>query len=160
MRAFVGVGSNVAPARNVRRALSALAALASLRGVSTFYRTPALGPAGGPPFYNGVVELETALPPARLKAGLQAIEDSLGRRRGLDKWAPRTIDLDLLLVAEDGRVDAARVRPSEDLRRPFVAAAVAELAPGSSSPTARKRGTSRGPPRPGRCSLSSPTRRA
>ncbi len=130
MRVFVGVGSNVAPARNVRRALSALAALARIRGVSTFYRTPALGPGGSPPFYNGMVEVETELSPPALKRRLQGIEATLGRVRGEDKWAPRTIDLDLLLVAERDRVDAARFSPSDEVRRrAFVAAALAELAP-------------------------------
>lgn len=57
---------------------------------------PVGGPVGQQPYLNGVVCIETALPPARLLSELLAIENSLGRVRGL-RWSARTIDLDLLL---------------------------------------------------------------
>jgi len=54
------------------------------------------GPPGQLPYLNGVVKVETSLEPPALMAVLQRIENALGRRR-LERWAPRTIDLDLLL---------------------------------------------------------------
>ncbi len=128
-RAFVGLGSNVAPASNLRAALSALAAEASIEGVSTIFRTPALGPDPRPEFYNGVVEIETELSAEALKRTLQRIEAKLGRVRTEDKWAPRTIDLDVLLFARGPRVDAEMLPPSDEIRtRAFVAVPLAELA--------------------------------
>jgi 2-amino-4-hydroxy-6-hydroxymethyldihydropteridine diphosphokinase len=67
--------------------------------------TPALLPPGEaapqPPYLNTVVEVATALPPRALLAALLAVEAGMGRRR-TTRWAPRVIDLDLLLV--DGLV--------------------------------------------------------
>jgi 2-amino-4-hydroxy-6-hydroxymethyldihydropteridine diphosphokinase len=54
------------------------------------------GPEGSPPFLNGAAALATSLQPRELLACLLEIERRLGRERHR-KWAPRTIDLDLLL---------------------------------------------------------------
>jgi len=138
-RAFVGVGSNIMPEANVRWALCLLRRSVRLAGVSTFYLTQALGereqpacrPAGGPPFYNGVVEVETGIPPSELKQSvLRRIEQQLGRRRGADRFAARSIDLDLLLYGDLVIAGEELTVPDPEIgRRPFLAIPLAELDP-------------------------------
>ena len=84
-----------------------------------------------PPYYNCVVEIETEAPPAEIKYGiLRNIENDLGRKRTADKYAPRTIDLDLIVYG-DLTMDAEGIRlPDPDiLERPFLAIPLFELAP-------------------------------
>jgi 2-amino-4-hydroxy-6-hydroxymethyldihydropteridine diphosphokinase len=129
-RVFVGVGSNIDPAVHVPRALARLDRGVGLLGLSTFYRTPAIGRPEDPPFVNGVVEVRDVLAPAPLKALLARIEEDEGRRRGADRWAPRTIDLDLLLHGDTVSVALGLPLPHPDVaRRRFVALSLLELAP-------------------------------
>ena len=114
-RVFIEVGSNIEPEKNVRNALKLLSRQFPVVRISTFYRTPAEGRPEQPPFVNGVVEIETDVPPADLKKCLLLTEGMLGRIRTGDKFASRTIDLDIVT--------------DEDMRRPFVAIPLHELAP-------------------------------
>lgn len=99
-RAYVGIGSNIDPERNVLAAIRSLARQARVLGVSTFYRTDPIGHPNDPRFINGVIAIETRLSAEALKRDvLREIERELGRRRGADPNAPRTIDLDVLLYA-------------------------------------------------------------
>jgi 2-amino-4-hydroxy-6-hydroxymethyldihydropteridine diphosphokinase len=129
--AFIALGSNIAPARNIARALRRLAQHGPLRGLSTVYRTAPEDRSEQPWYYNCVVRLETQMPAAQLKAQvLRRIEDELGRVRTADKCAPRTIDLDLILyddcvVERDGlSLPDPRIE-----QRAFLAHGVCELAP-------------------------------
>lgn len=140
-RVFVAVGSNINPEANLRAALRALDRFAPVVAVSTVYRTRAEGPSGQPDFYNCVVELRTRTPPRALKFGvLRPIEAELGRRRSADKYAPRTIDLDLILHGRSVLEAEDLVLPDPQIpRRPFLAIPLAELAPGLLRPGARRR---------------------
>jgi 2-amino-4-hydroxy-6-hydroxymethyldihydropteridine diphosphokinase len=129
--AFVGVGSNLSPEANIPAAQRRLAERVRVTGVSTFYRTPPVGAPGTPPFVNGVWRIETELGPRALKGEvLRTIEAELGRRRTEDRYAPRPIDLDVL-VHGDAVLDEEGLRvPDPDVRRrPFVAFPLWELAP-------------------------------
>jgi 2-amino-4-hydroxy-6-hydroxymethyldihydropteridine diphosphokinase len=99
-RAAVALGSNLGDrAATLESALAAVAQLGEVVAVSVFHET---APVGGPEqgdFLNAVVVMETALGPEELLAGLQRIEDDHGRIR-VERWGPRTLDLDL--VAMDG----------------------------------------------------------
>lgn len=130
-RIFIAFGSNIEPERNIRRALQLLKRALRLQQISTVYRTPPLLHPEQPPFYNGVLQAETDLPPAELKhAVLQPIEAELGRRRSEDKFAPRTIDLDLLLYNNLVSTAEDLLLPDPEItRRPFLALPLAELAP-------------------------------
>jgi 2-amino-4-hydroxy-6-hydroxymethyldihydropteridine diphosphokinase len=132
-RAYIGVGSNIDPERNVRAALRELARAANVVGVSTFYRTAPLGHPDDPWFVNGVVAIETDSPPRALKRDvLRHIEDELGRRRSADPNLARTIDLDLLLY-EDGGVE-----PDAEIgERAFLAWPLVELDPQLRMPDGR-----------------------
>lgn len=130
-RAFIGIGSNIEPAENVRAAIRALARQTRLVGISMVYLTDAVGHSEQPPYYNCVVEIETETSPAEIKYGLlRNIESNLGRRRTEDKYAARTIDLDLI-VYDDLTIDAEGIKiPDPDiLERPFLAIPLFELAP-------------------------------
>jgi 2-amino-4-hydroxy-6-hydroxymethyldihydropteridine diphosphokinase len=134
--AYVSVGSNIEPERNVLEAVRRLAATESVTGVSTVYRTKAIGRPGDPDFINCVIRLETNLSAFALRElVLVSIEKVLGRRRSADRYAPRTIDLDLILY-EDLVIDSPCLRlPDPDiLRRPFLVLGLYELAPGLTLP--------------------------
>ncbi len=128
--AFIAVGSNVLPEDNVPRALARLRTHLSIVAVSTFYRTTAVGRPGQPDFVNGVVAIRTARPPREVKFDvLRRIEAELGRVRTADKYAARTIDLDLLLYGTMV-VDTPDLHlPDATIRSyPFVAIPLLELA--------------------------------
>jgi 2-amino-4-hydroxy-6-hydroxymethyldihydropteridine diphosphokinase len=130
-RAFIGIGSNIAPEKNIREALHLLATSASIMSISTFYREPAIDRPSEPDFYNGVVAIDTDLPPTTLKLKLlRKIEAALGRRRSADKYASRTIDLDLLVYGDLVVSSKQLTLPDPDiLTRAFVAVPLCEIAP-------------------------------
>lgn len=93
-------------------------------GVSTFYMTAPIGHPRNPWFVNGVVAVDADSPSvASTRDLLRRVEGELGRRRGADPDAPRTIDLDLLLFEGELPVDR-HIR-----ERAFIAWPLAELAP-------------------------------
>lgn len=128
---YIGVGSNIEPEVNIVAAVRALKDRARLSAVSTFYLTPALERTDAPPFYNGVLEVETKLPPRELKFGvLRAIEEGLGRMRTADKYAPRTIDLDIIVYDDAVLREPDLIVPDPDIEsRAFVAVPLLELRP-------------------------------
>ena len=96
-RVVIGVGSNVTPEKNIPRARDCLRAEFTVLAESDFIETEPIGIAGQPNFINGAVLIKTELGEAELKKKLLKIEHSLGRTRFSDKYAPRTIDLDILV---------------------------------------------------------------
>jgi len=129
-RAFIGVGSNIDPAENVGKALRLLAKEMRVVAVSTVYETEPEGRPDQPHYYNGVAEIETEAPPAQLKRALRAIEERLGRAPRMDRYAPRTIDLDVLVYDDVVAQTEELTLPDPDIAtRPYLAVALAELAP-------------------------------
>jgi 2-amino-4-hydroxy-6-hydroxymethyldihydropteridine diphosphokinase len=131
-RAFISIGSNIDPETNVRNAVLRLAGMVRVAAVSTVSLTEPVGPPGQPPFYNCVVKIETDEAPRELKfVVLRRIESELGRTRSSDKFAARTIDLDLILYDDLVMTTDDLTLPDPDIvRRPFLAIPLAELAPG------------------------------
>jgi len=129
--AYVAIGSNILPEQNVRAALAALALRADVEAVSTVYETQPVGRPGQPVFYNCAVSLAAWLPALALKLEvLRPIEAQLGRRRTRDKYAPRPIDLDLVLYDDLVSNSAELVLPDPEIKlRPFLAVPLSELAP-------------------------------
>ena len=130
-RSFIGVGSNIDPKSNIREALIRLAERVEIRALSTFYRSQPVGPPGQPSFVNGVVAADTDLPPLAVKRDvLRQVEAELGRVRTTDKYAPRLIDLDLLIYDDMVVAEAGLVLPDREIvSRPFLAVPLGELAP-------------------------------
>lgn len=130
-RIYIGMGSNLAePAEQLRSAVQALAQLPDtlLVGVSAFYQSDSLLP-GQPRYTNAVAALDSRLAPLDLLDALQAIETGQGRER-LERWGPRTLDLDILLFG-DRLIDEPRLKvPHYHMQaRAFVLYPLAELAP-------------------------------
>lgn len=130
-RIYIGMGSNLAePAEQLRSAVQALAQLpdTQLVGVSAFYQSDSLLP-GQPRYTNAVAALDSHLAPLDLLDALQAIETGQGRER-LERWGPRTLDLDILLFG-DRLIDEPRLKvPHYHMQaRAFVLYPLAELAP-------------------------------
>jgi len=131
--AFISVGANIEPQHNIRTALALLQKRAPVVASSTFYRTEPLGRPGQPLFLNGVWLIRSQSGPREVRDGiLHPIERQLGRRRTADRFAPRTIDLDLILYDDLVVSDGDLTLPHGDLRRPFVYVPVLELLADSS----------------------------
>lgn len=131
MRAYVGVGSNLGD-RWARLALAARLLRATPRvalvRASRVWDAAPLGPPQ-PRYLNAVLELETELPPRQLLDALRRVERAAGRVRRL-RWGPRTLDLDLLLYADQSlRVPGLTVPHPAITSRRFVLAPLAELCP-------------------------------
>jgi 2-amino-4-hydroxy-6-hydroxymethyldihydropteridine diphosphokinase len=130
-RVYIGMGSNLAaPDQQLRSAVEALAQLpgTALVGVSAFYQSDSLLP-GQPRYTNAVAALDSDLAPLDLLDALQTIENDQGRER-LERWGPRTLDLDILLFG-DRLIDTPRLKvPHYQMHlRAFVLYPLAELAP-------------------------------
>jgi 2-amino-4-hydroxy-6-hydroxymethyldihydropteridine diphosphokinase len=126
-RAFVGLGSNVEPARHLRAALAGLD-----RTFSGLQRSPVcVSPAegyDGPDYWNLCAAFDTALPAGELVLWLKGLERSQGRRPGESRHAPKTLDADLLLLG--GTVSRQPPLPHpEVLTRSYVLGPLAMLAP-------------------------------
>jgi 2-amino-4-hydroxy-6-hydroxymethyldihydropteridine diphosphokinase len=129
-RAFISLGSNIEPERYLPLAVNRLKALGNVVAVSRVYQNPAVGDSPQPDFLNAAVLLETDLSLVDLRRCLRVIEDSLGRVRTEDKYAPRTIDLDLCLYGNTFSETREQTLPDPDiLTRAHLAVPLAELAP-------------------------------
>lgn len=130
-RAYVSVGANIEPERNIVAGLALLSRRVPIVAVSCFYRTPAIGRPEQGDYLNGVVALDTELEPVSLKEEvLREVERALGRVRSEDAYAPRPLDLDILLHGNRVFQSSGITLPDPDItERPFLAAALIELDP-------------------------------
>jgi 2-amino-4-hydroxy-6-hydroxymethyldihydropteridine diphosphokinase len=132
---YVAIGSNVDPAENVAKAMNELMRVFPRTRFSSCYRNRAVG-FEGDDFINCVAGFDTELPVRDVVERLHAIEMLCGRPRDAPRWAPRTMDLDVLLY--DGLVcDEPRLKlPRPDLlQRAYMLGPLAELAPQVMHPT-------------------------
>ncbi len=133
-RAYIGLGANVGPREEtLRRAVELLAAEDGIEviAVSNLRETDPVGVVDQPRFLNGAVAVETTLLPRELLDVLLRTERTLGRVRDETRWGPRTVDLDLLVYADEV-VDEPGLRvPHPHLQeRRFALEPLAELDPG------------------------------
>jgi 2-amino-4-hydroxy-6-hydroxymethyldihydropteridine diphosphokinase len=133
VQAFIALGSNLGDREgNIRLATDALRNTAgvTVRKLSSLLENPAVGgPPDSPPFLNAVAEIATTLPAHEVLDHLLDIERKIGRVR-TEKWAPRLIDLDLILYS-DQIIDRPQLIVPHPLlhERDFVLRPLAEIAP-------------------------------
>jgi 2-amino-4-hydroxy-6-hydroxymethyldihydropteridine diphosphokinase len=132
---FVAAGSNVEPVANLRRALDALHAEFAPLTLSRAYRNAAVG-FSGEDFVNLVLGFATPLDVDAVIERLHAAEAACGRERDAPKWAPRAMDLDILLYGDLVCDRPGLKLPRPDLvRRPYMLGPMAEIAPEVRHPT-------------------------
>ena len=115
--AYIALGSNLGD----REALlaQARAAIGGIRDTrlvaeSSVEETPPLGSIPQGPYLNQMVMVETELSPRALLLALQAIEKAAGRVRA-ERWAPRTLDLDIVLIEGKELSDEGLTVPHPEL---------------------------------------------
>jgi 2-amino-4-hydroxy-6-hydroxymethyldihydropteridine diphosphokinase len=129
-RAFISLGSNIEPEDYLPKAIQKLKQLGEIVTVSGVYQNPAIGRPAQGDFLNAAVLLLTELQALELRAELRAIEAELGRVRTEDKYAARTVDLDLCLYENLIYQSPDFKLPDPDiLERPHVAVPLADLDP-------------------------------
>ncbi len=131
--AYIGLGSNLEePIQQVRTALKELDEIKLTRLVkhSSLYRSDPVGPPDQPDYINAVAEIETRLEAMPLLRALQVIEQD-HRRIRLKRWGPRTLDLDLLIYADQKISDGPDLIVPHIMiaKRSFVLFPLAEIAP-------------------------------
>ncbi|MEH4986663.1 2-amino-4-hydroxy-6-hydroxymethyldihydropteridine diphosphokinase [Enterobacter asburiae] len=131
--AYIAIGSNLAsPLEQVNAAVQALGEIpqSKLVAVSSFYRTPPLGPQDQPDYLNAAVVLETALDAETLLDNTQRIELQQGRVRKAERWGPRTLDLDIMLFGHETINTERLTVPHYDMKnRGFMLWPLFEVAP-------------------------------
>lgn len=129
---YIALGSNLDdPTSQIQRALHALRQLPETELVkcAPWYRSSAIGPGVQDDYINTVAALNTKLSPTTLLHALQTIETVQGRTRE-QRWAARTLDLDILLYG-DLNMDTPELKLPHPrlLDRDFVLAPLSDLAP-------------------------------
>jgi 2-amino-4-hydroxy-6-hydroxymethyldihydropteridine diphosphokinase len=133
---YVAAGSNVEPERHVALAVAELAREFPGARSSPWYRNRAVG-FDGADFINLAVGFTTALPVRAVLERLHAIEARCGRPRDAQRWAPRTMDLDVLLYGDLVCDEPGLRLPRPDLlKRAYMLGPLAALAPEVMHPTA------------------------
>jgi 2-amino-4-hydroxy-6-hydroxymethyldihydropteridine diphosphokinase len=131
-RALLGLGSHVGDRlAHLQAAVDGLAGAPGVDvvAVSTVYET---APVGGPPqddYLNAVVALDTELTSRDLLDVARRLEADEHRVRA-ERWGPRTLDVDVLLVGDEVVDEPDLVVPHPRMReRAFVLVPLSELAP-------------------------------
>ncbi len=120
--AVVGLGSNIRPRLNIRKAVAALSENYEVVKKSRFVRTKPVGYTKQADFLNGAVLLKTKHGYRSFRKELKRMEKDLGRTKEKHKFGPRSIDLDII-VWNDAIVD------KDFYRRPFIKRSVLSLKP-------------------------------
>ncbi len=137
--AYLSGGSNVEPEKNLLAAARELKRSFPGTRFSRCYRNRAVG-FEGPDFINFAAELPVSGGPEWLRAELQRIEALCGREPGAPRWAPRSMDLDVLLFGDEQLSMPGLVVPRPDLlKRAFMLGPLAELAPAVVHPREMRR---------------------
>jgi len=128
---FLGLGSNIGDRENnIILAIKELKKNSAIiiERISSLYETEPFGVKEQPAFLNAVIGINTSLSPLDLLAECLRIENVLGRVRE-ERWAPRIIDIDLL-VYHDISMNSERLTiPHKFLaQRNFVLIPLAEIA--------------------------------
>lgn len=126
---YVAAGSNVEPEKHLSVALRALAGAYGPLTLSPAYKNKAVGFEGAD-FINLVVGFSTQDSVIEVRQRLQKIEAACERPPDAPKWAPRTMDLDILLFGDLVSNEPGFLIPRPDLvKRPYMLKPMADIAP-------------------------------
>lgn len=147
--AYLGLGSNLGDRlAHLQFAVEGLAARAgTVVAVSAVYETEPMGGPAQPDYLNAVVALDTALDARGLLELAKTLEAEAGRTPDGERWGPRSLDIDILMVGDERIEEADLVVPHPRIhQRGFVLAPLADVAPGVVvAPAAGWRGVRRTP---------------
>lgn len=131
-QAYLSLGSNIEPEKNLPAAVRELGRFGRVLRVSRVWQSLPVGGPGQPDYLNAALLLETELSAGDLKAkAIATVEANLGRIRGDNRNGPRTIDIDIMLFdREQLQLGERSIPDREVLERPFVAIPLAEISPG------------------------------
>ncbi len=146
---LLGLGANVGDAgATLAAAVELIGELdgVTIEEVSSVYETPPWPPPEDPrhvpqdPYLNLVVRGRTSLSPEVLLAQLLELEALLGRDRSVEeRWGPRPIDIDLLVLGDEVRGTETLTLPHPRLsERAFVLVPALEVWPGGALPDGRR----------------------
>jgi 2-amino-4-hydroxy-6-hydroxymethyldihydropteridine diphosphokinase len=137
--AHISAGSNIGNRKqNLEFALTSLGKKVTIKKVSSLFETEPVGYLNQPWFLNLAIEIETHLNPSELLSFCQDIEASCGRIRTFPN-APRTLDLDILLIEDLVMNEKDLVIPHPHLwERRFVLEPLAQIAPEAVHPVLKK----------------------
>lgn len=131
--AYIALGSNLGDRfEHLKYAVSRLKLLAIDGNVacSSIYETAPVGPGVQDNYYNAVVSFSTSLEPEALLDACLEIEKRRGRVR-LERWGPRTLDLDILIYGNEVlETDSLTLPHPRITERAFVLAPLCEIASG------------------------------
>lgn len=131
-RAYLTLGSNINPERNLPDAVQALRAFGRLVTASQVWEAPPADHSIQPNYLNAAVLLETSMSVRDLyQEMVDRVEKLLGRKRDpLNKNAPRTIDVDIALYNHEVlQLDHRKIPDPDILRRAFLAVPLSEIDP-------------------------------
>ncbi len=127
-RAYLSLGSNVEPEKNLRAAIAELRTRFGDVTVSPVYRFRAVG-FDGPDFLNLAAAIDTDLDAAALNAWLHDLENRHGRRRDVPRFSSRTLDIDIVLYGDIVTSGAGNLQiPRDELKHAFVLQPMADIA--------------------------------
>ena len=131
-RAYLSIGSNLGDRLEyLQHAVDGLAAEpgVTIAGVSAVYETDPVGGPEQPPYLNAVVAVDTTLDAHALLRVAQRLESGAARVRA-ERWGPRTLDVDVLLVGDQTVDSPDLVVPHPRMfERGFVLAPLGDLDP-------------------------------
>lgn len=128
-RVYLSLGSNIEREKHISAALTCLQNHFGSLQVSPVYESEAVGFLGDN-FFNLVVAIQCKLSLSELSVLLKSIEDQYGRLRGGEKFAPRTLDIDIVLFGDlSGHFQAIELPRPELYYNAFVLKPLADLEP-------------------------------
>lgn len=129
--AYLSLGSNIQPEVHLVRAIELLQKFGKIETISSAWESESVG-AEGPNYLNTIILMVTSLPKRELKEqALLPIELALERKRSANKFAPRTIDIDIVIF--DGKSCGDKY-----WEQAFVVVPLAEIHPDYQNPLMRE----------------------
>ena len=132
VKTYIGIGSNLADP--IQQVIDVLPHLGQIRqtelvAYSSLYQSAAVSQIEQEDYINAIACLETRLTPEQLLLELQSIEYAFYRQRSSElKWAPRTMDLDIILFGNLQQKDSHLCIPHEHMQnRLFVLLPLQEI---------------------------------